>query len=117
MLVEVRVREGVCIVEGMESIARVDDALDLVAACIERASTRLLLESRHLPTAFFDLRSRFAGEFLQKLQNYRIRVAGVSPSEHGYNERFREFLLEAKQGRSFRAFAVRSEAESWLASE
>jgi len=117
MRVEVFDRDGVRIVECVESITRVADALGLVTACIENDSTRLLLESRHLPAEFFDLRSGFAGELLQKLQNYRIRLAGVFPSEREYGERFSEFLSEAKRGRSFRAFAVRADAEAWLVSE
>lgn len=117
MRVDVLERDGVRIVECVDSITRVADALDLVTACIETGSTRLLLESRHLPAAFFDLRSQFAGEFLQNLQNYRIRLAGVFPAEREYAERFSEFLSEAKRGRSFRAFAVRADAEAWLVSE
>ncbi|MBI1818232.1 MAG: DUF4180 domain-containing protein [Deltaproteobacteria bacterium] len=115
MNVKVLDRDGVRIVECTDSITRVDDALDLIAACIERGSTRLLIDSRHLPAAFFDLRSKFAGEFLQKLQNYRLRVAAVFLSEHEYGERFSEFLSEAKRGNSFRAFTVRTDAEAWLA--
>jgi hypothetical protein len=114
--VEARERDGVRIVECVGPIAQVDDALGLVAACVEQGSTRLLLESRHLPADFFELRTRFAGEFLQKLQNYRIRLAGVFPPEAPYGERFRELLSEAKRGRGFRSFESRSEAEDWLAS-
>jgi hypothetical protein len=106
-------RIAICV----EPITRVEDALGLVAACMEHDSERLLLESDRLPAAFFDLRSGFAGEFLQKFVNYQIRLAGVFPSEDGYSERFREFLLEARRGRGFRVFAARAEAEAWLASE
>ncbi len=108
-------RDGVRIVECTEPIARVEDALDAVSACIEHGAQGLLVESRNLPPAFFELRSGFAGEFVQKLVNYRIRVAGVFASEEGYTERFREFLLEAKRGRGFRVFADRADAEMWLA--
>jgi Domain of unknown function (DUF4180) len=110
-------QHGIRIVECIDSITRVEDALDLVAACIERDAERLLLESHTLPAAFFDLRSGFAGEFLQKFVNYQIQLAAVFPSEDGYSDRFREFLLEAKRGRGFRVFAARPEAEAWLASE
>ena len=103
--------------ECVDSIARTDDALGLVTACVENDAPRLLLTSRSLPAAFFDLHSKFAGEFLQKLQNYPIRFAGVFLPEQEYGERFSEFLSEAKRGRSFRAFTNRSDAEAWLASE
>jgi hypothetical protein len=110
-------RNGVRLVECVDPIARIDDVLTLIATCIERNSTRLLLDSGKLPAAFFELRSGFAGEFLQKLQNYRIRLAGVFPPQHDYGDRFSEFLSEANRGRSFRVFANRAEAEAWLASD
>jgi Domain of unknown function (DUF4180) len=91
--------------------------MDLVAACFEHDAERVLLESHVLPAAFFDLSSGFAGEFLQKFSNYRIRLGAVFPSKDGYSERFREFLLEARRGRGFRVFSSRPEAEAWLISE
>ena len=109
-------RNGVPILECTEPIARVEDALDVVSGCVEHGTNRLLVDSRRLPPAFFDLRSGFAGEFLQKLVNYGVRLAGVFASEDGYPERFREFLLEAKRGRAFRVFANREDAEAWLSS-
>lgn len=108
-------RDGARIVECVSAIRRSQDALELIAAGFEQGSTRLLLESDRLPAAFFELRSGFAGEFLQKLQNYRMRLACVLPAEDAHGERFREFLSEARRGRSFRAFASRADAEAWLA--
>lgn len=109
-------RNGARILECAEAIGAAD-SLDLVVACLENDSTRLLVESRHLPPEFFDLKTGFAGELLQKIQNYGIRLAGVFPSEAGYGERFRELLREARRGRGFRAFAAREDAEIWLASD
>ncbi len=117
MEVAVLERQGVRIIEWLEPIARVDDALNLVSTCIEHGSTRLLLDSTRLPAAFFDLRSRFAGEFLQKLENYRMRLAAVFPTDEDHGERFSEFLTETKRGRSFRVFSARAEAEAWLAAK
>ncbi len=108
---------GIRIVECTDSITRIEDAMDLVAACFEHDAERVLLESRVLPAAFFELSSGFAGEFLQKFSNYRIKLAAVFPSEDGYGDRFREFLQEAKRGRGFRVFTTRAEAQTWLASE
>jgi hypothetical protein len=62
----------------------------------------VLLEAEQLPPAFFDLRSGFAGEFLQKLQNYQLRVAAVFPTDGEDGNRFREFMAEATLGRTFR---------------
>ena len=60
-------------------VRRVDDALELVTACIEQQTGLLLIEAARLPDEFFDLKTRFAGEFIQKLQNYRLKLAICSP--------------------------------------
>lgn len=117
MHVTIHDSNGVRFVECADAIQRVDDAVDVVSACTEAGTRRLLLDSSFLPPAFFDLSSRFAGEFLQKLENSRLKVAGVFPGGSDYSDRFREFLSEAKTGRSFRTFDARPEAEKWLASE
>jgi len=116
MRLQLMEREGARIVELVEPIDRADDVLDVIAACVEQRASRLLLESRNLPPPFFDLRTGFAGTFVQKLENYRIRLAGVFPPEESYTDRFREFLREAERGRGFRVFANRADAEVWLAS-
>ena len=118
VLVMVRVvdRGDARFLECVEPIAHVDDALVLVSACAEHRSTRVLIAGEQLPDAFFDLSSRFAGELLQKLQNYRIRAAAVFRSDADYSDRFKEFLSEARSSHSFRAFEERAKAEAWLCS-
>jgi hypothetical protein len=103
-------------VECLSVIAGADDALELVAACAGAETNRVLIDAARLPDAFFDLSSRFAGEFLQKLQNYRIVAAAVLPPDERHTESFKEFLTEARRGRQFRAFIERAEAEMWLCS-
>lgn len=116
MKVEVGERAGAKIVSSAERIASVDDALALIGSCIEHDTQRLLIDGAHLPPAFFELRSRFAGEFVQKLANYRLRVAAYFATGPERSERFEEFLREARRGRDFRAFTSREEAEIWLVS-
>lgn len=109
-------RAGSRIVVCDGAIAAVDEALQLIGACFEHDSHRILIDAKDLPAAFFELRSRFAGEFIQKLANYRLRVAAYFESGPERSERFEEFLREAKRGHDFRAFTNREEAEIWLAS-
>ena len=96
-------------------IASVDDALRFVEAAYEQNTRAFLLEGHLLPAEFFELRSRFAGEFVQKLVNYQLRVAAVFPPDASWSERFAEFIAELRRGSAFRVFAERSEAEAWLA--
>lgn len=92
------------------------DPLAAVVACIEHDAPALLLDAGALPAAFFDLRTGVAGELVQKLVNYGIRLAAVVPDLDAQPPRFREFAREANGGRQFRFFATRSDAIDWLAS-
>lgn len=90
------------------------DALAIVAATYEHDASGVLLEAANLPAAFFDLRSGFAGEFIQKLVNYRLAVAAVFSDESAHGERFREYIQEARSGRQFRTFGEVADALRWL---
>ena len=111
---EVRERGGVRFIEGR--IEGVGDALDLVAACAEEQTDRLLLDGAHLADEFFDLSTRLAGEVVQKFQNYRIRTAAVFVDDGSYSEPFTEFIREARTSNDFRTFTDREAAEEWLVS-
>jgi len=99
-----------------EPVRAPDDALRFVEKGFELEKRAFLLDGALLPAEFFTLRSRFAGEFAQKLVNYRVRVGVVLPPDPSRGERFAEFVRELSRHPSFRAFASRADAEAWLAS-
>lgn len=107
---------AVTIVERNAPLSSVNEATDLISTCAEQDTDRLLLDTPVLPESFFELRTCFAGEFLQKLQNYQLRTAVVISPDRSYGERFNEWLLEAKRGRFSRLFISREAALEWLAS-
>jgi hypothetical protein len=111
MTVEVAERDGV---RFLTCTGRVADPLSLITSAIENRSERVLLDAGDLPESFTDLRSGVAGEFVQKMVNYKIRVAAVFGDDADYPERFREFLREARTNPVFRPFSDRSDAEAWL---
>jgi hypothetical protein len=86
----------------------------VVTRCIEHGASALLLDGEALPAAFFDLSTGVAGELVQKLVNYGIRMAAVVPDLASRSLRFREFAGEANRGTQFRFFATREEAVRWL---
>jgi hypothetical protein len=91
------------------------DPLGAVVACIESGTFALLLDDGALPAAFFDLRTGVAGDVVQKLVNYGVRMAAVVPALDAHSVRFREFAGEANRFAQFRFFATRAEAITWLA--
>lgn len=91
------------------------DALELVSLSYHMETQLFLLEGNALPPAFFDLSSGVAGEVLQKLTNYGLRVAVVCPEEAEWSQPFRQFAAESRRGRTFALFAGEVEAREWLA--
>lgn len=111
--------EGLTWVEG-EPGQRLAGSADAAAravieACFSSRADAALLHAENLPAAFFDLSSGEAGTVLQKLRNYRLRLAVVCPpGSVQMSSRFGEMLAEERQGRDFGLFQTRDAAVKWL---
>lgn len=90
------------------------DILDLVAACGEYETNRVIIYERNLSPDFFDLKTGLAGTLFQKFANYRMKGAGVISLEGIKSERFKELVFESNKGNLFRFFEDRESAEKWL---
>ena len=115
---ELRVVEenGVRVVEGEPGrafLSRVEDASRIVEACLSARARSALLYSDNLPDRFFDLSSGQAGEILQKLRTYRMRLAVVcAPGAVRFSSRFAELVAAERQ--HFGVFDTRQAAREWL---
>ena len=99
---------------GEGQLASESEALDLVAACGENGTDRLMLHAWNLTEDFYSLRTGLAGAILLKFSNYHIRVAAVLTPELVNQGRFREMVLETNRGNQFRVFYDQEAAEHWL---
>jgi PadR family transcriptional regulator AphA len=95
-------------------VQREGDIMDLIAACGENNTSRLLLHDKALPDGFFDLKTGLAGQVLQKLINYHVKTALIISNEQRIQGRFKELLIESNRGNDFRVFTNISDAEKWL---
>ncbi|MDP4537895.1 DUF4180 domain-containing protein, partial [Alkalimonas collagenimarina] len=102
------------ILEPIGAVSSLQDALDFVSSGYGYNSNKILLRAEQLPPEFFELQTCFAGEFIQKLVNYRFYIAGVFGEVEVFSESFREYVGEARRGRQFRSFATEDEAILWL---
>ena len=100
---------------GEQLLASAGEANRLIEACFGEGAHAVLLHAANLPPAFFDLSTGQAGEILQKLRNYRIRLALVAPPGTALSSRFRELLADERGGAEFGMFESRPEAVEWLA--
>jgi uncharacterized protein DUF4180 len=109
---------GVNIVEGQPGqafMSSVQDVDRLIETCLSEGAYTALLYAANLTPAFFDLSSGEAGEILQKLRNYRIRLAVVCPpGSVTFSSRFGEMLADERRGTHFGVFETRQEAGEWL---
>lgn len=101
---------------GEPLMARMGDVTIAIEACFEHAARGLLLYSENLTPRFFDLSSGEAGEILQKLRNYQIRLAVVRAPGLRLSSRFGELLADEQRGPYFRLFDERAAAAEWLGS-
>ncbi len=90
------------------------DALELVAACVEHSTGLLLLQAEALSPDFFKLRTGLAGSMLQKFVNYHIKTAMVVTDGSESKGKFKEMAMEANKGNHFRVFSSTADAEGWL---
>jgi len=102
-------------VAGQSLLREADAAAELVEACFNHRTKRLLLYPENLTDRSFDPSSREAGTILQKLRTYQIRSAVVwSPACRSLSRRFGDLMVEENRDRYFHLFEERPQAEAWL---
>lgn len=92
-------------------ITDVQSALDLIATVhYEADSDRIILNKSLLSESFFDLKTRLAGEILQKFINYRVKLAIVGDFSGYTSQSLKDFIYESNKGKDI--FFLSSEQEA-----
>lgn len=91
-----------------------NDALDLLSLCWEYEACALMIHYEALSEDFFKLKTKVAGNIIQKFINYNLKSVAVIPDEIIQKGRFREMALEVNKGNHFRMYGNKEEAEEWL---
>jgi hypothetical protein len=78
------------------------DATDVIGEALGQDATMVVLPVERLQPAFFELKTRVAGEFIQKLINYRLKVAVVGDitAQVEASDALRDFVRESNRGNS-----------------
>jgi hypothetical protein len=90
-----------CIAEihsGEELVSSVEKGGDLLADLYYQGFDRIILSVHHLSPQFFDLKTGFAGELLQKFANFHMQLVIVGDVTPFSNDRFDEFIGESNKG-------------------
>ncbi len=80
-------------------IGDVQSALDLMATVqYESGCNRIIINKSLLSESFFDLKTRLAGEILQKFINYRVKVAIIGDFSVYSSQSLKDFIYESNSG-------------------
>lgn len=83
-------------------IEDVQSALDLMATVqYETGSHRMVMNQSIFSEAFFDLKTRLAGEILQKYINYHVKVAIIGDFSVYPSQSLQDFIYECNKGNDF----------------
>jgi hypothetical protein len=78
-------------------IKTTQDALDLMADCGYQGADRIIIHERNLNPEFFDLKTKLAGDILQKFSTYRTRLAIIGTFSKYPSRSLRDFIYESNK--------------------
>jgi hypothetical protein len=116
----VDVRNGtrvlLCAADGPR-LATEQQAVDLLGEAFSQQAGLVVLPVARLDARFFDLRSGFAGQVVQKFTQYRRRLAivGDVTAHVAASDAFRDYVTEANRGREVWFVADLAELDARLA--
>jgi DNA-binding PadR family transcriptional regulator len=113
-IIEIESKKYIELISATEPLSTENDALDLIALCWEHEINAIMIHYAALSGDFFKLRTKVAGNIIQKFINYSIKAAAIIPQETIEKGRFKEMALETNKGNHFRLYKSKEEAENWL---
>lgn len=111
---EIENKKYIELISAAEPLGTENDALDLIALCWEHGINALMIHYTALSEDFFKLKTKSAGNIIQKFINYGIKAAAIIPQETIQKGRFKEMAIETNKGNHFRLYESIEEAEQWL---
>ena len=102
---------------GSEIIAEPGDILDIMVEAGYNNCNGIIINEKTFHPDFFDLRTGFAGEILQKFSNYRMKLAITGDFSELKSKSLRDLIRESNSGRAVCFVASTGEALSRLAKE
>lgn len=76
------------------------DALEILINCAYQGAEKIIIQASQLLPEFFDLKTGIAGEILQKVSTYQLRLAIVGDFSQYSSKSLQDFIFESnKMGR------------------
>jgi Domain of unknown function (DUF4180) len=83
-------------------LSRTQDLLDLIQQAFSQKASVLVVPVQRMDPAFFQLRAGLAGEFVQKVVNYQLKlvIVGDISAQVAASDALRDFVREANRGQT-----------------
>lgn len=101
IIVDQRDQSKVAIIESEEIvIENVQDALDLMATVsYQEDCNKILINKSNINEDFFELKTRLAGDILQKYTNYQTKLAIIGNFDDYDSKSLKDFIYECNNGK------------------
>lgn len=100
---------------GVNLLANTGDGLDLLASVkYQTDCDRVVLQKEEICEEFFDLKTRIAGEVLQKFITYQMKLAIIGDFSGYSSKALRDFIRESNRGKDICFVANEQEALDFL---
>ncbi|MBD2699332.1 DUF4180 domain-containing protein [Spirosoma sp. BT702] len=86
------------VTSDMVIINTLEDGLDILANCAYQGAEKIIIHQHNLSPEFFDLKTRLAGDILQKFSTYRVQLAIVGDFSGYTSKSLRDFIFESNKG-------------------
>lgn len=73
------------------------EALEILINCAYQGAEKIIIHSDQLMPDFFDLKTGIAGEILQKVSTYQLRLAIVGDFSQYSSKSLRDFIFESNK--------------------
>jgi hypothetical protein len=97
-------------------ISNLEDGTDLLGNVYYQGYEKLIIYKKNVTPDFFDLKTKLAGEILQKFSNYRVRLVIVGDFDDVESRSLQDFIRESNKSKLVNFLSSKEEAINRLSS-
>jgi hypothetical protein len=90
-------RGGISVLEIVDDDFIISSPQDLLDIVSDYSIKRIILKKNNIVDDFFDLRTGFAGEIMQKASSYKLYIGFVGDFSNCESKSFRDFMYESNE--------------------
>lgn len=95
---------------GHSEIATTDDGLDLLGNLYYQGFDKVIIHEKNIIPGFFDLKTKIAGDILQKFAQYQMPLIIVGDFSKFKSKSLNDFIFESNKGKQINFVGSQPEA-------